>query len=168
VISKPYLPVSKKDRPHLTWYSLLSLILYVGCQQKSDCIRSDAMIWHLETISVFNSIHFTAFTFNVTETQFLSLILWSQGKNEWMNGWMNEWRILSPSKGKGKVIVTVIPVLFLNRASRHEGALGDWMYSATHSLTLTLHGGEWSASRPGRFTPKERIPYPYCIRGLWR
>jgi len=25
-------------------------------------------------------------------------------------------------------------------------------------LTSTLDGGEWSASRPGRFTPRERAP----------
>jgi hypothetical protein len=28
--------------------------------------------------------------------------------------------------------------------------------SSTHSLTSALDGGEWSNSRPGRFTPKER------------
>jgi hypothetical protein len=32
------------------------------------------------------------------------------------------------------------------------------MYSSTHSLTSALDGGEWSASRPGRFTPRERAP----------
>jgi hypothetical protein len=26
----------------------------------------------------------------------------------------------------------------------------------THSLTSALDGGEWSASRPGRFTPGEK------------
>jgi hypothetical protein len=31
--------------------------------------------------------------------------------------------------------------------------LGEWRYSFTHSLTSALVGGEWSASRPGRFTP---------------
>jgi hypothetical protein len=30
------------------------------------------------------------------------------------------------------------------------------MYSSTHSLTSALDGGEWSASRPCRFIPKER------------
>jgi hypothetical protein len=29
------------------------------------------------------------------------------------------------------------------------------MYSFTHSLTLALDGGEWSASCPCCFTPKE-------------
>jgi hypothetical protein len=32
-------------------------------------------------------------------------------------------------------------------------------------LTLALAGGEWSASRPGRFTPGERVPGTHCIRG---
>jgi hypothetical protein len=30
-----------------------------------------------------------------------------------------------------------------------------WKYSSTHSLTSALDGGEWSASLPGRFTPRE-------------
>jgi hypothetical protein len=32
-------------------------------------------------------------------------------------------------------------------------------------LTSALDGGEWSASRPGRFTPKERAPGTHRIRG---
>jgi hypothetical protein len=34
-----------------------------------------------------------------------------------------------------------------------------------HSLTSALDGGEWSASRPGRFTPKERAPGIHWIGG---
>jgi hypothetical protein len=45
---------------------------------------------------------------------------------------------------------------FFNWAPRHEGVLGEWRYISTHSLTSALDGGEWSASRPGRFTPRER------------
>jgi hypothetical protein len=36
--------------------------------------------------------------------------------------------------------------------------MGECKYSSTHSLTLALDGGEWSASRPDRFTPSERAP----------
>jgi hypothetical protein len=32
-------------------------------------------------------------------------------------------------------------------------------------LTSALVGGEWSASRPGRFTARERAPGTYWIRG---
>jgi hypothetical protein len=39
------------------------------------------------------------------------------------------------------------------------------MYSSTHSLTSALDGGEWSASRPGRFTPTERAPGTHWIGG---
>jgi len=42
-------------------------------------------------------------------------------------------------------------------APRHEDVLGEWRYSSTHSLTSALHVGEWSASRPVRFTPSERV-----------
>jgi len=31
-----------------------------------------------------------------------------------------------------------------------------------HSLTSPLDGGEWSASLPSRFTPRERAPVPIC------
>jgi hypothetical protein len=33
------------------------------------------------------------------------------------------------------------------------------------SLTSALDGGEWSASRPGRFTPRERNPGTHWIGG---
>jgi hypothetical protein len=32
-------------------------------------------------------------------------------------------------------------------------------------LTLALVGGEWSASRPGPFTPRERAPSTHWIGG---
>jgi hypothetical protein len=35
-----------------------------------------------------------------------------------------------------------------------------------HSLTSALDGGEWSASRPGRFTPREKAPGTHWI-GDW-
>jgi hypothetical protein len=56
--------------------------------------------------------------------------------------------------------------LFFNEAPCHEGVLGEWMYSSTHYLTSALDGGEWSASRPGRFTPRERAPGTHWI-GDW-
>jgi hypothetical protein len=37
--------------------------------------------------------------------------------------------------------------------------VGDWRYSSTHSLTSALDGGEWSASRPGRFTLQGKSPW---------
>jgi hypothetical protein len=55
--------------------------------------------------------------------------------------------------------------LCFNWAPHHEGVLGEVKYSSTHSLTSALDGGEWSASRPGRFTPKERAPGTHWIGG---
>jgi hypothetical protein len=43
--------------------------------------------------------------------------------------------------------------------------IGEWNYSSTHSLTSALDGGEWSASRPGRFTSRERAPGTHWIGG---
>jgi hypothetical protein len=62
-------------------------------------------------------------------------------------------------KGTGKVV----PVL--NYAPRHEGVLWEWRYGSTHSLTSALDGGEWSASRPGRLTPRERALGTHWIGG---
>jgi hypothetical protein len=39
------------------------------------------------------------------------------------------------------------------------------MYSSTHSLTSALDRGEWLASRPDRFTPRERAPCTHWIGG---
>jgi hypothetical protein len=55
--------------------------------------------------------------------------------------------------------------LCFNWAPRHEGVLGEWRHSSTHSLTSALDGGEWLASRPGRFIPKERAPVTLSIGG---
>jgi hypothetical protein len=55
--------------------------------------------------------------------------------------------------------------VLINQAPRHEGVLGEWMYISTHSLTSVLDGGDWSASRPGRFTPRERAPGTHWIGG---
>jgi hypothetical protein len=50
-----------------------------------------------------------------------------------------------------------------NEAPRHEGELREWRYSHTHSLTPVLDGGEWSASRSGRFTPRKIAPGTHWI-----
>jgi hypothetical protein len=43
--------------------------------------------------------------------------------------------------------------------------LEEWRYCSTHSLTSALDGDEWSASRPGCFTPRERVPVTHWIGG---
>jgi hypothetical protein len=63
-------------------------------------------------------------------------------------------------KYKGKVD----PVYF-KLSTTPWGVLGEWRYSSTHFLTSALDGGEWSTSRSGRFTPRERAPGTHWIRG---
>jgi hypothetical protein len=41
---------------------------------------------------------------------------------------------------------------------------GEW---TRVSLTLVLDGGEWSASHPGHFIPRERAPRYPLDRGGW-
>jgi hypothetical protein len=55
-----------------------------------------------------------------------------------------------------KVKVKLSLCFFFNRWPRHEGVLGERRYSPTHYLTSALDGDEWSVSRHGRFTSRER------------
>jgi hypothetical protein len=41
----------------------------------------------------------------------------------------------------------------------------EWRYSSTHSFTSALDGGDWSVSRPGRLTPREKVPGAHWIGG---
>jgi hypothetical protein len=58
----------------------------------------------------------------------------------------------------------VISISELPSNSLCHGVLGKWRYSSTHSLTSSLDGGEWPATRSGRFTPRERVPVTRCMR----
>jgi hypothetical protein len=51
--------------------------------------------------------------------------------------------------------------------TKHEAMKAYWGSGsiAPHILTTALDGGEWSASRPGRFTPREEDPVTHWIGG---
>jgi hypothetical protein len=63
------------------------------------------------------------------------------------------------------VKVKVKLTLCFKWAPRHEGVSGEWRYSSTQSLSSALDGGEWSTSRPGRFTLRGRTPGTHWIGG---
>jgi hypothetical protein len=68
--------------------------------------------------------------------------------------------LLTRIKGNNKVVP------LLNELSTMPWRrMGEWMYRFTFFLTSALAADEWSASRPGRFTPWERAPGIYWIRG---
>jgi hypothetical protein len=84
----------------------------------------------------------------------------SASGTHWIGGWVG------PTAGLDTVVSKKVKLsLCFNWATRHEGVLGEWRYSSTLSLTSALDGGEWSASRPGRFTPRERAPGTHLIGG---
>jgi hypothetical protein len=78
------------------------------------------------------------------------------------------WRRPRPKLGCGakERKKKVIMCCFFNWAPCYEGILeiGE-RYGSTHSRTLLLDGGEYSASRPGRFTARETAPVTHWIRG---
>jgi hypothetical protein len=51
--------------------------------------------------------------------------------------------------------------------TRHEDVLGRGVTASWILLTSALYGGEWSASRPGRFIPVERAPLPIGQEAWW-
>jgi hypothetical protein len=58
----------------------------------------------------------------------------------------------------------VVPCAFL--LTQHHAMKAYWgKYSSTHSLTSALDGGEWSASHPSCFIPRERAPGTHWIGG---
>jgi len=56
---------------------------------------------------------------------------------------------MSYGTGKGKV-----KSLCFYLDTKPWRRIGEWRYSSMHSFTVALHSGRWSASRPGRFTPR--------------
>jgi hypothetical protein len=65
---------------------------------------------------------------------------------------------------KQKVKVKLSLCFFLTEHHATK-AYWEWRYSSTHSLTSALDGGEWSHSRPGRFTLKGKSTwYPLARR----
>jgi hypothetical protein len=79
-------------------------------------------------------------------------VFWVKSVTEWAENYMtvNDNRETQGKRGK------VVPVLLLSTTPCRR--IGEWSYSSTHSLTSQLDGGEWSASRPGRFISRERAP----------
>jgi len=51
--------------------------------------------------------------------------------------------------------------------TEHHNTKAYWMSGSIlpRILNPALDGGEWSASRPGRFTPTERAPVTHWILG---
>jgi hypothetical protein len=58
-----------------------------------------------------------------------------------------------------------LSLYFFNWAPCHKGILGSGGIAPHILLTLALDGGEWSASYPGHFTPRERAPGNHWIGG---
>jgi hypothetical protein len=58
--------------------------------------------------------------------------------------------------GSNVKVKAKLPLCFFKLITTPWRRIGEWRYSSTHYLASALHGGEWSASRPGRFTPREK------------
>jgi len=71
--------------------------------------------------------------------------------------------VVTGVKRKGKSKGKVVPVSDKHPATKTYGG----MEAQEHAfLTSGLHGGEWSASSPGRFTYRKRAPGTQLI-GRW-
>jgi hypothetical protein len=140
-------------------------------------LKQHHVLCHIEGTKCSDSVDNKTFMFRVCRRQLKQFSKWAENppftlfygdinevltweKNEKCVTLMDKYKstaetgwIIFPGKGrtvKGKIVHV------LNWAPRHEGVVGEWRYSSIHSLTSALDGGEWSASRPDSFTPKER------------
>jgi hypothetical protein len=64
-----------------------------------------------------------------------------------------------------RTVKVKLSLCLLTKHHAMKACWGGWMYSSTHSLASALDGGEWSFSRHGRFTPRERDPGTHWIGG---
>jgi hypothetical protein len=82
-----------------------------------------------------------------------AVVPWEQGTN------------FTPWKTSSVVIIIRYKLsLFLTKNNAMKTYCG-WWYRCMHSLASALDGGEWSASRPGHFTPRKRAPTTPWIGG---
>jgi hypothetical protein len=86
---------------------------------------------------------------------------WSLPWTTWIQSTPSHFISLTSKKVKVKLSLC----FFFNWSPRCEGVLGKWRYRSTHSLTSAIDGGELSASRPGRFIPRGRVPDTHWIGG---
>jgi hypothetical protein len=94
----------------------------------------------------------------------------SSGHKIHHDGSIHEYTVCLPHNSEHYItrnLVMYTGHLCFNWAPHHEVVLGEWGYSSTPSLTSALDESEWSASRPGRFTPRERAPGSHWI-GSWK
>jgi hypothetical protein len=81
----------------------------------------------------------------------------------WLTAWARaqSWHI-SDALSVGMLEVKVRLSLFKHHAMKAYGGVNVQIHIF---LTSALAGGEWSASRPGRFTPGQKAPGTHWIRG---
>jgi hypothetical protein len=150
----------------------------VPCVAQVPRVHNQCSAWRLNPISdIFPAISSTqvfetnVLMYDVGQTCVLYIVLLFDITESLLPGyaasttsraWMQTYL---PSHQHSKVKVKLS--LCFNWAPCHGGVLGECRYSSTHSLTSALDGGEWSASCPGRFTPRERTPGTHWIGGLF-
>jgi hypothetical protein len=135
--------------------------MYIASSQvkytnNSESQRTPAFTWKKFHLKVFinctNNIVFLTLKEEHKYREFekrLPTRIFEPKRKEITRGWIN-----FHNEGKVKVV---------HHAMK---ACWEWRYSSTHSLTSALDIGEWSVSRPGRFTPRERSPDTHWI-GCW-
>jgi hypothetical protein len=86
-----------------------------------------------------------------------NVFLWKLRSSQRIGKFIEVWTRVKVKYGK------VVPVP--NSSTTPWIRIREWRYSSTHSLTSALDGGELSASRYSRSTPKERVPGTHWIGG---
>jgi hypothetical protein len=96
----------------------------------------------------------------------VELYLHSPNTPSWCGAWLSTGTTL-PSPLYIYIYISKVKVKLSVGLAKHYAikAYWEWRYISTHSLASELDTGEWSASRPGRFTPMKRTHSTLRIGG---
>jgi hypothetical protein len=163
---KSWCSVKKKHRDNFTLYLLPSIyVCQVSPLSQTNWVRHSSHSPRLVTLLVLQLSPASATPLSLVQDILLSSLL-SQALSLCSFPNVRD-QVSRPYKATRTIIKVKVKLsLCFNWAPRHGGVLGEWRYSSTHSLTSALNGGEWSASRHGRFTPRNRALVTHWI-GDW-
>jgi hypothetical protein len=158
----------KNDTARFKFLNIRLLDAYSVCANSKNNVTSLNSVTCLapsKTVFRDNTIRYTNFVFRNWEAikRGTQCFNFNTTSGVWVG--RRRLRLLPLFEPSMKLKVKVKLSLCFNWAPWHEGLLGDRRYSSTHSMTSALDGGEWLASRHGRFTPRERAPVTHWIGG---
>jgi hypothetical protein len=129
-------------------------------REGSLTVFTRAYHWSLSSVSIFLTCFSNIYSNILLIYLQVYLLIFPKFYQLLISSWMKFWFLTVPkylnfaSFSKDLLAVSkVVPVLFFNWAPQHEGLLGEWRYSSTHSLTSALDGVSGQLRAPVALAP---------------